>query len=85
MSHLRKPIKAPNDSVEALARYVERELNALVHALSGEQGIHIPVLNNAPAKPRECGIYAADGTNWNPGSGQGVYAYIGGAYVPLHT
>lgn len=25
-------------------------------------------------------IAAADGTDWNPGSGQGVYAYYGGAW-----
>ena len=29
-----------------------------------------------PAKPRDGDIRYADGANWNPGSGQGIYVYI---------
>lgn len=37
----------------------------------------------APDKPREGMIRLADGTNWNPGSGIGLYQYLGGVWVKL--
>lgn len=30
----------------------------------------------APAKPRQGDIRFADGTDWNPGSGEGLYIYL---------
>lgn len=39
--------------------------------------------NAALARPREGMLAFADGTNWNPGSGQGIYAYYGAAWVKL--
>jgi len=35
----------------------------------------------APAKPRAGLLVEADGTNWNPGSGAGLYIYRAGAWV----
>lgn len=36
----------------------------------------------APSKPRSGQFYYADGTTWNPGSGEGLYRYsIGGSWV----
>lgn len=40
-------------------------------------------LNGAPAKPREGMVVGADGTNWNPGGGKGVYAYYSGSWNKL--
>lgn len=40
-------------------------------------------LNAAPSKKREGMIVFADGTNWNPGTGKGVYAYYSGAWNKL--
>ncbi len=37
----------------------------------------------APAKPRAGLLVEADGTNWNPGSGAGLYIYRAGAWVFL--
>lgn len=39
--------------------------------------------NSPPNKTREWMIVAADGTNWNPGAGRGVYAYYSGAWNKL--
>lgn len=36
-----------------------------------------------PAKLREGMTLLADGTDWNPGSGQGVYTYYAGAWNKL--
>ena len=45
--------------------------------------VFLATLNVAPDKPRAGMVALADGTNWNPGSGAGVYAYYGGAWVKL--
>ncbi len=35
----------------------------------------------APSKPRDGMVVYADGTNWNPGSGEGFYQRVNGAWV----
>lgn len=37
-------------------------------------------LNAAPDKPQNGMIVWADGTNWNPGSGEGIYGYHGSTW-----
>lgn len=41
---------------------------------------HCRALHAAPIRPREGQIVVADGTDWDPGSGAGVYVYLGGGY-----
>lgn len=41
---------------------------------------YLEQLNAAPAKTFDGMVVYADGTNWNPGSGKGVYAYYGAAW-----
>lgn len=36
-----------------------------------------------PAKPREGMLRWADGTDWNPGAGAGLYHYLGGVWNKL--
>lgn len=55
------------------------ELTQLLQQVRPEL-LRLSELNAAPARPREGMIAFADGTNWNPGSGQGIYAYHGGAW-----
>lgn len=43
----------------------------------------VEFLNSAPAKTYEGMIRGADGTNWNPGSGQGVYVYYNSTWNKL--
>lgn len=40
-------------------------------------------LHVAPTKPREGMVIHADGTDWNPGSGKGIYAYLSGSWEIL--
>lgn len=58
----------------------ERELNAIEQAFNFPQlkELHTPVI-----KPRTGMLVLADGTDWNPGSGQGCYIYYGGAWNKL--
>lgn len=37
----------------------------------------------APTRPREGMIRFADGTDWDPGSGRGLYQYVSTAWVKL--
>jgi len=48
-----------------------------------EEGRILPVLHAAPRRAREGMIAVADGTNWNPGAGKGLYEYDGGAWNKL--
>jgi hypothetical protein len=69
---------------EDAAVYAYEELLDLSQALSESQEfLALQVLNVAPAKPRDGMVAVADGTNWNPGGGAGIYARIGGAWVKL--
>lgn len=64
--------------------WLVRELQAISQATqSAAPMLRLDVLNAAPAKPRDGMLVVADGTNWNPGSGAGVYARIGGSWVKL--
>jgi len=46
-----------------------------------EQFIYIEEVNAVIAKPRNGIIVYADGTNWDPGQGRGLYQYQNGAWV----
>lgn len=80
------PRPAPSAEERAtreLAQYVERELQTLARAIAEFSILRVTVLNVAPEKPRDGMIAYADGTNWNPGSGEGHYGYINGAWTKL--
>ena len=64
-------------SFEELNEYLldlERRIeNAFI---TGEfENMNISEVNVAPAKPRDGDLVNADGTNFNPGSGKGLYFY----------
>lgn len=61
---------------DALPSYLGIELQGLAQSLAGSQPfLLLQTLNVQPPKPREGMVAKADGTNWNPGSGPGVYVY----------
>jgi hypothetical protein len=63
---------------EHILKYLEDELNRIGAEFDTKN--MIPFLSVAPTKPREGLLVGADGTNWNPGSGKGIYAYYTGAW-----
>lgn len=65
---------------EDIPRFLQEELTRLAGVLSLGLARSVEFLDVAPSKPREGMVYGADGTNWNPGSGQGVYCYYGSAW-----
>ena len=77
--------KAPvPSSSEELSSYLQSELSKISEVISNIADGHIEVSNVAIAKPRAGDVRYADGTNWNPGSGEGVYIYLStGAWSKL--
>lgn len=66
----RHPPFDPTDS--DLGRWIMEELNRISVAM---RQTRIFILHVEPPKPEDGDLYYADGTDWNPGSGRGVYRY----------
>lgn len=65
-----------------LAKYTEDEFAQVASSLQGDDPFRVNFV--APVKPRQGMLVYADGTKWNPGSGEGFYEYTSGAvWVPL--
>ena len=61
-----------------------RELYAIAENLEAPQYVgYYDVLAVEPPKPRDGMITVANGTNWNPGSGEGKYVYKSTGWVLL--
>lgn len=67
------------------SQFISNELRKIASELSTPtfNSLNLTQLNVAPARPRDGDVYYADGTNWNPGSGAGLYSYLGGSYAKL--
>ena len=59
---------------------IYRELLKIQAALLALSEGHLDVTTAAPSKPRDGDARYADGTNWNPGSGEGLYDYYDGSW-----
>lgn len=70
-------------TVDQLRQFVEEEFKRLQTSLAETTAVELRPINAVPIRPREGMIVFADGTNWNPGGGKGVYTYSGGAWVKL--
>lgn len=69
-----------------LSRWLREELERLADALqSPAPMLALDILHAAPDRlPADrVPVVFADGTDWNPGSGAGVYAYYSGAWNKL--
>ena len=63
---------------------VGRELIKIADALdTPDKFLMLDMQYVAPTKFRDGMVVLADGTQWDPGSGAGVYAYYGSAWVKL--
>jgi hypothetical protein len=68
---------------ETIQSYLEGELLAISRELAETTVVELRPIYVAPTKPREGMIVFADGTEWNPGAGKGVYTYLSGAWSKL--
>ena len=85
------PNPAPINN-DQLSDYLFHELNRLSDVIFNLDVFRLEPTNVDPqnegginmGKPRNGDIRYADGTNWNPGgTGEGIYAYINGAWTKL--
>ena len=70
--------------VAELREVIERlnnELREIERVFASE--LRLPTLADAPPRPRDGTVAYADGTAWDPGSGEGVYAYYNGTWNKL--
>lgn len=70
---------------EYSSRFFSEELRRIeaTFAYYETPAIRISPTNVAPLRAFEGDVYNADGTNWNPGGGAGLYQYVGGAWTKL--
>jgi len=78
-----EPGNVPDDPA-ALPGFLREELAKLQRNDYAPQNVfRLNPLAAPPTKPRKGDHYYADGTNWNPGSGEGTYRFNGTTYVLL--
>jgi len=71
------------ENQEDLGVYVVTELKRLGNILFNQSVMRLEETNTAPPKPRDGDIRYADGTNWNPGAGAGIYWFDGTTWNKL--
>ena len=77
-----KATPIPNaGSVQEVLDYISRELLEIELAFAKVQNGELAYTRHVePSKPRTGMIVLADGSDWNPGSGQGAYCFYAGAW-----
>lgn len=82
MSYSPKPFTGETDT--EFRQWVVEELDKVARSQTETPILELRPIHAPPTKPRPGMIVYADGTDWNPGAGEGPYAYsIGGTWVSL--
>lgn len=76
------PVQLPEQTTDAL-RYLGLLIEQLQFALEEIDRSFYSLSYAAPDRPRDFMIRIADGTEWNPGYGYGMYQYYNGAWHPI--
>lgn len=81
---IRRPPDSFSDEEKDFLMQLQQDIVDALNILEPDQLI-MPVHNSAPDKRQSDGVevIAADGTNWNPGSGGGLYEDDGSTYTKL--
>lgn len=77
--------RQPPSDYAALIVWLNDELSRVARESTEPSvtGMRFKTLNVVPPRVYEGLTVLADGTNWNPGAGQGVYTYYGAAWHKL--
>ena len=76
------PAFAPAQTSPEMRRFLDEELKRIAERIN-LTFLQLPILGEEPDKRENGVIIYADGTSWNPGSGEGFYGYENGAWVKL--
>ena len=71
------------DDPKQMRQFMQDELYRIKVAIDALAAGHLTQVHVAPTKPRQGDTRLADGTDWNPGSGQGVYCYYNSTWNKL--
>ena len=71
------------EQVEDLGGYVVSELKRLGSILLNQSIFRLESVHVEPSRPRKGDVRYSDGTDWNPGAGEGIYWYNGTAWAKL--
>lgn len=63
--------------------WVDRQMEYIEQALQSFEFIRLVPSTRVPVRPREGEIRLADGTDWNPGSGKGIYVFLDSGFELL--
>lgn len=72
-----------NVDLETLKLWIAEQLQLVSEALPRGDLLRLEIRRAAPERPRNGMLVYADGTEWNPGSGEGFYGYESGSWVKL--
>lgn len=76
-----KPVGMPTTKeIPELRDSIDREFLAVAQAFQLTDMMTLLETHVAPTRPRTGLVVFADGSDWNPGSGAGVYVYRGAAW-----
>ena len=80
--------KGPDASLGDLGAYMVREFERIAQALvtlegKGGSASSVQELHKPPSKPQDFMLVAADGKDWNPGNGRGLYVFLNGIWNPI--
>ena len=71
-------------TLEEIPKFVDNMFLEIRPVLDLVRDGHLDVTTVAPTKPQQGSIRYADGTSWDPGTGEGIYFYnSAGAWVKL--
>ncbi len=74
----------PQASQSELVSYLQKQLQQIGVAF-GQSELYILVVSYAePAKPKDGMLVLADGVQWDPGQGAGMYWYLAGAWNKIY-
>jgi|CXWL01.1.fsa_nt_gi hypothetical protein len=68
---------------ESLLDWLSKEFEAVEQALALHDVVKLKELHSPPVRLQTGQIVLADGTDWNPGSGAGIYGYYAGSWHKL--
>ena len=70
------PTNSSAQSFNDFNRWISGELVRISNSFTtSRQTLNISVVNAEPSKPQVGDVVFADGTNWNPSGGRGLYYY----------
>lgn len=75
-----RPNNVPDDPKE-IPSWLNREVWLIAQAIEGARDYSLLKIQHAPPVKTVEGMFLlADGVDWNPGSGAGMYRFQGGTY-----